>query len=48
MDKKFLQSIGLEIGLPRWKAYALYIGGAAVASVGVYAVVVVALGLFGN
>ncbi len=26
MDKRFLQSLGIELGMPRWKAYLIMLG----------------------
>jgi hypothetical protein len=46
MDKKFLQSIGLEIGLPRWKAYLLCLAIVGVGSVIAYVGTVLFLATF--
>jgi hypothetical protein len=47
MDKKILQSIGLEIGLPRWQAYLLYLVLASLGAVVSWLMAVIFLGIFG-
>jgi hypothetical protein len=41
MDKKFLQSIGVTVGLPRWKAYLLFLSASIVGAGFLYALILI-------
>ncbi|RPK20116.1 MULTISPECIES: hypothetical protein [Paenibacillus] len=47
MDKRFLQSLGIELGMPRWKAYLLLIGYAGAGVVAFY-VIYLFIWIFGH
>jgi hypothetical protein len=41
MDKRFLQSIGITVGLPRWKAYLLFLSASVVGAGFLYTLILI-------